>query len=483
MSYNTGQYQTVIGTGTQSPINGIGIIYYSTNYGVNWNVSTSPPSTNTTLTNPTKLTCVAINSDGTVQSVSINNGTSVYYSYDFGNTWTSTIKTYQTFSSVASSSSGQTQIAVATNGNIFNSTNYGVTFNLNSSTSLSNWTSVATSSSGKYASACMNGTGVNGSIFTSTNYGNTWSINNSAPTNCSWTSIAMSSSGQYQTAVNNTSSTSVYIGTMFTSTDYGNTWVQNSSVPSSNWSSVAMSSSGQYQTAVMNNLGSGTYNGFIFTSTDYGNTWIPNNSAPSSNWTSVSMSSSGQYQMACMNLGQGIFVSMNYGNTWINNTSAPSPTPYSSIAISSSGQYAISLVNGGAGSIYTCYNASAYWTPTGGTGSTGGIYYSGNLYVNGMCQATSFNATSDYRIKQNPLLLNENFVVDELKPVIYRNIITNQIDIGLIAHELQDIYSFLVNGEKDGIEMQSINYIGIIGILIKEIQKLKNDVKLLKDHL
>ena len=48
-----------------------------------------------------------------------------------------------------------------------------------------------------------------------------------------------------------------------------------------------------------------------------------------------------------------------------------------------------------------------------------------------------------------------------------------------IAQQLQEIYSFLVNGEKDG-QLQTVNYIGLIGILIKEIQKLKEDVKELK---
>ena len=37
----------------------------------------------------------------------------------------------------------------------------------------------------------------------------------------------------------------------------------------------------------------------------------------------------------------------------------------------------------------------------------------------------------------------------------------------------QKIYPFLVNGEKDGKEIQSLNYIGLIGVLIKEIQKLQ----------
>ena len=56
-------------------------------------------------------------------------------------------------------------------------------------------------------------------------------------------------------------------------------------------------------------------------------------------------------------------------------------------------------------------------------------------------------------------------------------------DIGLIAHELQEHYPFLVSGKKDGKEMQSVNYTGLIGVLIKEIQELKITVKELKSRV
>ena len=55
-------------------------------------------------------------------------------------------------------------------------------------------------------------------------------------------------------------------------------------------------------------------------------------------------------------------------------------------------------------------------------------------------------------------------------------------DIGLIAHELQEQYPYLVFGEKDGINIQTVNYTGIVGILIHEIKILKDKVsKLEKD--
>jgi Chaperone of endosialidase len=65
------------------------------------------------------------------------------------------------------------------------------------------------------------------------------------------------------------------------------------------------------------------------------------------------------------------------------------------------------------------------------------------------------------------------FKLDKLKPVTYLNKLTNKRDVGLIAHELQELYPYLVEGEKDGEKYQSVNYIALIGILIKEIQEIK----------
>jgi hypothetical protein len=66
--------------------------------------------------------------------------------------------------------------------------------------------------------------------------------------------------------------------------------------------------------------------------------------------------------------------------------------------------------------------------------------------------------------------------VVKLRPVTYINKLSNKQDIGLIAHELQEEYPFLVNGDKDGIEIQSVNYTGVVGILVNEIIILKQRV-------
>ena len=113
----------------------------------------------------------------------------------------------------------------------------------------------------------------------------------------------------------------------------------------------------------------------------------------------------------------------------------------------------------------------------------GGVYNPANGYaldVSGNVNATSYNTSSDYRIKENVVSLDESFKVDQLRPVTYKNVHSGKQDIGLIAHELQQEYPFLVTGVKDGENLQSVNYIGLIGILIKEIQELKERVRILE---
>jgi hypothetical protein len=102
----------------------------------------------------------------------------------------------------------------------------------------------------------------------------------------------------------------------------------------------------------------------------------------------------------------------------------------------------------------------------------------GTARITGNVTAGSYSNTSDYRIKENVVDLKEtDYTVDQLRPVHYFNNRSNKEDIGFIAHELQETYPFLVAGEKDGKEMQTVNYIGLIGVLVKEVQQLKKTVE------
>jgi len=83
---------------------------------------------------------------------------------------------------------------------------------------------------------------------------------------------------------------------------------------------------------------------------------------------------------------------------------------------------------------------------------------------------------SDYRIKNNVETLDESHIVDNLRPVKYKQTQNGKNDIGFLAHEVQEHYPELVEGEKDGDKLQSINYNGLLPILINEVQQLKKQI-------
>jgi hypothetical protein len=143
--------------------------------------------------------------------------------------------------------------------------------------------------------------------------------------------------------------------------------------------------------------------------------------------------------------------------------------------------------------ITTSYNGTAIKNNLTVSGSVNATFVksSGNVHAEnilvpstGTITSGSFNATSDYRIKSNIVSIHStHYTIDNLKPVYYFNTQLKKNDMGFIAHEVQEEFPFLVNGEKDGTHYQNINYNGFIGLLVKELQDLKNRVRELEDKL
>lgn len=159
------------------------------------------------------------------------------------------------------------------------------------------------------------------------------------------------------------------------------------------------------------------------------------------------------------------------------------------LILNSSGSVEVPDVSGSVSNSYAAntkyVSNNTYWRETeqitGGSGSAS--FYAGNdsyATQNVTVISGSFSAFSDYRIKENIESLPESITIDCLKPIIYTQKETNKKNIGFLAHEVQEIFPFLVEGIKDGPNMQSLNYIGLIGVLTKEIQELKKRVEKLE---
>jgi hypothetical protein len=125
----------------------------------------------------------------------------------------------------------------------------------------------------------------------------------------------------------------------------------------------------------------------------------------------------------------------------------------------------INASNGGA-----CENVRFY---NGGT-TVGTISTTGSL--------TSYNITSDYRLKQDFKPFNGLDLVSKIKVYDYEWKSDNSRMNGVIAHELQEVVPYAVTGEKDAEQMQSVDYSKLVPILVQAIQELKAEIEILKQN-
>lgn len=101
-------------------------------------------------------------------------------------------------------------------------------------------------------------------------------------------------------------------------------------------------------------------------------------------------------------------------------------------------------------------------------------------FTAGTITASNFNSTSDLSVKENiSTFENALSVVNELRGVNYTLKQTQKPAIGVIAQELELILPQLVN---DG-EIKSVNYNGLIGVLIEAVKELSTEVQQLKAQL
>jgi len=103
-----------------------------------------------------------------------------------------------------------------------------------------------------------------------------------------------------------------------------------------------------------------------------------------------------------------------------------------------------------------------------------------SLTVTFTVQAQDFNSTSDERIKENiETFDNALDTIKSLRGVNFTWKNSQEPSIGVIAQELQQVLPQLV---KDG-EIKSVNYNGLIGVLVEAIKELSSEVQELKTKL
>jgi hypothetical protein len=93
-------------------------------------------------------------------------------------------------------------------------------------------------------------------------------------------------------------------------------------------------------------------------------------------------------------------------------------------------------------------------------------------YILATAAATAYVTTSDYRLKQDLKQYNGLDLVNSIKTYDYEWKIDNSRAYGVLAHELQEVIPYAVYGEKDGKEMQGVDYSKLTPINTKAIQEL-----------
>lgn len=109
----------------------------------------------------------------------------------------------------------------------------------------------------------------------------------------------------------------------------------------------------------------------------------------------------------------------------------------------------------------------------------------GSISISGT--TTSYNTTSDYRLKEDFKEIKGLEKIRAIKVYDYKWKSYNKRMDGVLAHELAEVLPYAVFGEKDELDeygnckMQSVDYSKIVPIMIKSIQELKQEIDTLKN--
>lgn len=94
----------------------------------------------------------------------------------------------------------------------------------------------------------------------------------------------------------------------------------------------------------------------------------------------------------------------------------------------------------------------------------------GSVSTNG--SATTFNTSSDYRLKTDFRSFDGLSLINEMKIYDFQWKSDLQRNYGVKAHELQAVIPYAVVGEKDGVNFQQVDYSKIVPVNTKAIQEL-----------
>jgi hypothetical protein len=194
-------------------------------------------------------------------------------------------------------------------------------------------------------------------------------------------------------------------------------------------------------------------------------------------------STSTQYGFASWDTNVGIIGSVGASTSlaiWTNNAERMRITSGGVLCVGTTSGFTSGLVCSDGGTSYVPFAARVGTTANSTqmffnnpNGVVGSITTSGSV--------TTYNVTSDYRLKQDLKDYNGLDLVSSIKTYDYEWKSDNTRMYGVMAHELSEVIPYAVQGEKDGEQMQSVDYSKLTPILIKAVQELNE--KLVRNNI
>ena len=132
------------------------------------------------------------------------------------------------------------------------------------------------------------------------------------------------------------------------------------------------------------------------------------------------------------------------------------------------------------------FSSDQFYTSTTGTGSNTQVrFYNGNGlvgYIETNGSATTYHTSSDYRLKENEVAISDGITrLKTLKPYRFNFKADSSKTIdGFFAHEVTPAVPEAISGEKDGTEMQSIDYSKLVPLLTAALQEAITEIDILK---
>lgn len=150
--------------------------------------------------------------------------------------------------------------------------------------------------------------------------------------------------------------------------------------------------------------------------------------------------------------------------------SPTAPIVYPTFA-NNSGTTSVGIASTGSTSVV--YIPSSGNLGIGTTNATSKLTVAGNLLVTGIITATDFNSASDIRLKENIQKIDNPIdKIIKIDGVRFDWKSDNKPSMGVIAQNIEEVLPELVNGE----ESKTVNYNGIIGLLIECVKTQQEQI-------